>query len=289
MSLPNTLWRDVQHLPINGFNPTPYRRHQHVWVIYRKKTGLYAQQLAPTITTPIGQPFPITPHLEDARCVPHTAPALITAACYNHPFRQILTFVHIDRDHARLLTNAHALHLDNAPATTRARPEKNWQPFIDRDRRLVIAYDAHPFTIATATPDPSTWHIAARTPWTLPAWAANFQRAPRMSTAPIALPDGRLIWCWHIKDRSGGYWTGANLSDPDYPYPPTHTTRQPLFTPDDADGESPHWPPNRCIFPMTAELDQSGRFSLWAGNSDRTAIVTHTNIADIIARMETLP
>jgi len=288
MSLPNTLWSIVLNLPVPGFNPTPYRHHGQTWAIYRKKQGSYAQQLTEQLTDTIGPEYPISAHLDDCRIVPSTHPALMTAAIYNQPTRQTLTFLHIDADHARLLTPAHPLRLDNGPASTRTRPQKNWQPFLTDDRRLTIVYDAQPFTIATPTDQPNTWHIAHRMPWTLPPWAAQTERTPRMSTAPLYLPDGRLLWLWHIKDKQSGYWTGANLSDPEFPYTPTHTTAQPLLRPEDAADVSPHWPPNRCIFPMTALLQPPNIIELWAGDSDRSAIVLYAPLPKILERMENL-
>lgn len=272
MSLPNALIHRVTHLPVPGFNPSPVRTETGLTILYRRKQGTYAQRVSNDATTAIGTPTTLHPHLEDCRVLQHTSPVYISGALYNHPTRQAQLTAVFTPDGPQLLTNPQQLTLSNGPAPTRPRPQKNWQPFLLPDGSMYVAYDAWPFTIMSPSHIPNTWSITARNPWTLPPWAAKLQHRPRMSTAPVPAPNSQLLWLWHIKDKNAGYWTGATLSDDKHPFIVRATANAPIFTPADAQGLSPHWPPNRCIFPMTLTIPHAHQLDIWAGDSDRTSI-----------------
>lgn len=278
MTIPNDIWPRVQHIPVDGFNPSPYQTDHRCWVTYRRQTGTYARGLSLDLETAETIELVLHQHLDDCRIVPGTRPALAIASFWNSPPRQTLAVIDFRPDQVSLLTPTLPLRLANGGKHADRRAEKNWQPFLDPDGNLFAFYNAHPLTIMAPTQTPQTWHIHDRQAWKLPDWAAKLERPARLSTSPLPFGYGLLIWFWHIKDSHAGYWTGATLSKTRYPFQPVRTFRRPLLTPADASDVSPHWAPNTCVYPMSADKPDSDHIRIWAGDSDRTSIALTTAV-----------
>ncbi len=277
MTIPNTTWPRVQHIPVNGFNPSPFQTDRGCWITYRRQKGTYARGLSLDLETAETVELVLHQHLDDCRIVPGTRPALAIASFWNAPPRQTIAVIDFRPDQVSLLTPTMPLRLANGGKHADRRAEKNWQPFIDHDGNMFALYDAHPMVLMSPTQEPQTWKITERIPWKLPDWAAKLEKHARLSTAPIHFTLQTLLWFWHIKDAKAGYWTGATISNSRFPFKPMATTARPLLTPADASDVSPHWAPNTCVYPMSADRPDAGHVRIWAGDSDRTSIALTTS------------
>jgi hypothetical protein len=286
MSLPNALWQHVHHLDLIGFNPSPIALAGRIWASSRLKNGSHITELHPETLEPISKSRPLHPCVEDLRAVPDTDPPLLHGCIYGPPTVQVLLTLDPTAPVPRPWTSPQVLRIQGARTPERPKPQKNWLIFRPWQGQPQLWYHAQPVVIAENVGYPNPWTVARRHPWPAPRWAAALNAEIRLSTAPLQIPGRQTLWLWHLKDQASGYWSGANLSELDPPFRPTHTTAAPLFTPDDADGYSPHWPPNRCIFPMQCQLLADSTLRVWAGDSDRHSLAIETPLQKILDLME---
>jgi hypothetical protein len=288
MSLPNALWQHVRHLPLNGFNPAPIASAGRIWASSRLKNGSNLTELHPETLQPLDNPRLIHPNVEDIRWLPGSWPPIGHGCVYGPPPVQVLIIIDPTAPQPRPLAQATVLRIQHARNPERPKAEKNWLLTLPPAQQPQLWYHAQPCTIANNLGHPHAWTVAQRHPWPSPQWAANIGGEIRLSTAPIEIATRQLFWMWHLKDSAGGYWSGANLSEANPPWRPTHTTAEPLFTPFDASDVSPYWPPNRCIFPMQTNLLPDSTLRVWAGDADRHSLAIEAPLASILARMKPL-
>ncbi len=285
MHAPPRLWLDKITYDANGFNPTVITTTHGRHLVYRRTHGTFARKLGPNETTLHGKEYAINPQLEDCRTIPGAPFPMLSGTLYAGLPRMILLLL---ADHDETITPLfHPQPIALAPTRRKPkpRPEKNWLIWTPNPRTLRAIYQAAPFTLAEPANAPHTWTTTHTQNWQTPPWTRDKATQLRGSAGPLTLPDGNLLIFWHLKDASAGYWTGASLHTADWPHWPFAATDRPLLTPDDATAISPHWPPNRCIFPMSAELTINDTVKLWAGDSDRTCICLFTTLTNILNLM----
>ena len=286
MLKPAPTWTDKQTLDLRGFNPVPVRTWGGLHVLYRRHHGTYATRYAEDYSRPIGPEYLIHPALEDCRPTPGTHPPLLTGAIYSRTTRQAALWLVRRGDLLQPINRPVSYFLATRKPRRLEKPEKNWLLWLHGPDQLRGFYNACPHVLIEPGHDSATWLVTHKHNWNPPAWTRPLSRVLRGSTAPVALPSGRLLALWHLKDQSGGYWTGATLHAPDWPHNPEAATARPLFTPADASKVSPLWPPNTCVFPMFLELATSGLATLWAGDSDESCCVYRAPVDNLLRTME---
>ncbi len=286
MTATTTQWADIIDLAVNGFNPIPYRTASGLTVIFRRKHGSFATPYAQDLHGPTGNTYELFPTIEDLRPAAGTNPPLLTGTMYNRTAVTAALWTVQTQDGIRPLHRPQILSIAHPGTQRRTRPEKNWCLWHRNPGQLRAFYNACPFQLAEPGPTPNTWHVTHTHRWNPPAWTRPLATVLRCSTAPITLPNGHLLSLWHLKAADSGYWTGASLHLPDWPHNPYASTEAPIFTPEDAGPPSPYWPPNRCIFPMFAEINTADTVTVWAGDSDRQSRIYRAPLRTLLASME---
>ena len=286
MNRPDSPWEQRIDLAVHGFNPVPWRSHNGLTILCRRHHGTHATPYATDLTHATGPEYTLHPACEDLRPVGGTNPRLMIGALYSQTTKQAALWTQETNGRITCLHRPQTIFLQTHRPRISGRPEKNWLLWSHTSGQIRGIYNVCPFALVQPAADPNTWSITHKHNWTAPAWTRPLTKALRGSTPPVTLPTGRLLVLWHLRDAEGGYWTGASIHGPDWPHNPEAATARPLLTPDDATCVSPLWPPNTCIFPMWAELHTSGRFDLWAGDSDKTSIILSAPIEAILRTME---